>query len=168
MPWVTINGNHVLIGEELPKGVKDTRPISGDMSQEEVNRIAAKSQRIATLPTIRSAKGEEISVSVSTNPFHGVLHRAEGTKPFYMETHVNGELNDTQQFSKFEKAIERAKAWHKTISQEEAQQLAKRTRGKKQISRSIKEQSPATTRAIEHAKAAQTGTRQKIYKKGPK
>jgi hypothetical protein len=129
MPWVTINGNHVFIG---PKGAATSRkPTLSDLSVEDVDRIAAKAQRLKTLPVITSAKGEQITVSVSTNPFHGVMDRAEGNKPFAMETHVDGELNDHQQFGKYETAVKRATAWHKVLAREEAQAAAKKARGKR-------------------------------------
>ena len=131
MPWITINGNHVLIGDDVPKAVRAKRPMVTEMSSEEVERIAAKAQRLKSLPTITSAKGEQITISISSNPFHHVLAKEELQRPYAVETHVNGELNDHQQASTMEHAIKKATAWHRVLVREEAQAMAKQARGKR-------------------------------------
>ncbi len=76
MPWVTINGNHVLIGDDAENSnvPPAKRPVSFELSATQLDQIEARSRHIKALPPVAGAKGEQIHVTVSTNPFHGVLH----------------------------------------------------------------------------------------------
>ena len=116
MPWVTIGGNHVFID----RGKATLRkPTLNDLTVEEVDRIATAAKTLKTLPLITSRKGEAITVSIHTNPFHGVLDRSEAQKPYGVKTHVDGVLNDHVPFRDYAKAEKYAGSWHRQLTREE-------------------------------------------------
>jgi hypothetical protein len=123
--WVTLaDGQHIYItdsGKVLATGRRSRtqKPALSELSVREVDRIATRAKTVKTLAPITSRKGETITVSIQSNPFHGVLHRSEVQKPYVVRTLVDGELNDARQFASMPKAGKYAASWHRILSREE-------------------------------------------------
>ncbi len=126
MGWVTLDdGQHIFIGPGGdveaggPKSGKAPRPELKDLTVAQVDRIASRRMAVSVLPTITSRKGEAITVGVYTNPFHGVLDKAELQKRYQVRTVVDGVLNDARQFSSLTRAEKYATSWHRQLAKEE-------------------------------------------------
>ena len=125
MGWVTLeDGQHIFItagGKVIPTGPtrRTQKPALGELSVREVERIASHGKTLEMLPSIRSRKGEQITVSIHSNPLHAVLHRSEGERPYLVRTLVNGTMNDSRAFAKLAQAQKYAVGWHRTLSREE-------------------------------------------------